>query len=114
MSKVMVLQTESREMIGFLLFASEKSVFCELGWEGHCIFTGVPKDPEVFENTLCEYLQSNKNVEFNAKIISNEKGYSLIISRLLTAELSSDLEGTWSPMNNEIKGLCFVPSEQAS
>ena len=102
--------TEENEMIGFLMFASEKSVFTELGWEGHCIFTGVPKKSEVFDNPLCRYLQENKNIEFNAKVISKEVGYSVTIKRLLSAEISKDLKGSWSPINHNVKGLCFAPN----
>ncbi|MGJ8674813.1 MAG: hypothetical protein ACSHWP_02585 [Pseudoalteromonas sp.] len=110
MSKTVVMLTEENEMIGFLLFAAEKSIFTEMGWEGHCIFTGAPKDSKVFDNPLCIYLQDNKNIEFNAKIISSDAGYSLIIRRLLSAELSKDLNGSWSPVNQNTKGFCLVPN----
>ncbi len=114
MSKAIVMLTEANEMIGFLMFASEYSIFDEMGWEGHCIFTGVPKEPAVMDNPLCNYLQSNKNIEFNAKIISSNDGYSLTIKRLLTAKLSNDLKGSWSPIDNEIAGFCFAPNEKTS
>lgn len=96
-------------MIGFLLFAAEKPIFTEMGWEGHCIFTGVPKEANVYDNSLCEYLQNNKNIEFNAKVLSSGAGYSLTINRLLSAELSIGLSGTWSPTNQDVKGFCLVP-----
>ncbi|PMN61451.1 hypothetical protein [Enterovibrio norvegicus] len=111
MPNVIVLETDSKQMIGFLLFSSDKPIFTDLGWEGDCIFTGVPKDPIVFENALCEYLQDNKNVEFSAKITSTNKGYSLTINKLLSAELSQSLEGTWWPIDKEMKGCCFVLRE---
>ncbi len=111
MSNVIVLETESKQMIGFLLFASNKPVFTNLGWEGDCIFTGVPKDPIVFDNALCEYLQDNKNIEFSAKITSTDEGYSLTINTLLSAELSKSLEGIWLPIDKKMKGCCFVPSK---
>jgi hypothetical protein len=109
MSKVMVMFTEEKEMIDFLLFASENSVFRNIGWEGHCIFTGVPKSPDVFVNPLCEYLQSKKNIEFNAKIIATESGFSLTVKNILSAELSNELQGEWSPLGKDIKGICFAP-----
>lgn len=114
MSTMMVLQTESNEMLGFILFASEKSVFSELGWDGHCIFTGAPKDPALFENALCQFLQDNKNIEFNAQVISSDKGFTLIIKRLLTAELNLDLKGFWLPNDNQLRGHCFAPEKSAS
>jgi hypothetical protein len=114
MSNAIVMMTEENKMIGFLMFASEKTVFSDMGWEGHCIFTGVPKEPEVMNNPLCQYLQNNKNIEFNAKVISTEAGYSLIIKRLLSAELSKNLKGSWSPIDKEYGGLCFVPNATAS
>lgn len=108
MSKVVTLFTEEKKLIGHLLFASDVPIFRQLGWEGHCIFTGVPKDTETFDSPSCQYLQENKHIEFNAKIVACSSGYTIHIPRLLSATLSRDLEGTWSVESTELKGVCFV------
>jgi len=104
------MQTEKGEMIGFIMFATDVSAFTSEEWQGDCIFTGVPKNPVVFDNQLCSYLQGNKNIEFKATVKPSDSGHTINISGFLTVSLNKDLVGSWSPENSTQTGTCLVPS----
>ena len=112
----MAMATENKEHIGFFLFEGEAFDFNS--WEGGCIFTGVPKEPSILDDPLCEYLQNKKNIEHKAFITKTNFGFNVQIKNelglVVEAELNEEKKGRWLPSeihNTELKGFCFAPNK---
>lgn len=113
MSKIIAMLTDDKELMGFVMLAGEGDAFSGASWEGDCILTGVPKNPEVLSDPLCEFFQSNKNEEFPVTVASSAGGFVVSISGLLSAELNQNLAGVWGPIDGDLRGHCLVPNRSS-
>ena len=74
-----VLNTSNDELLGFMLIAGADSIVSGPN-ERDCVFTGVPKDPSLFELPASELLQANKNQEFVLTVEVSETVTKLSVS----------------------------------
>ena len=93
-----VLKTSNDELLGFMLIAGDDPIISGPN-ERHCVFTGVPRDPSLFELPASELLQANKNQEFvlTLEFAESVTELSVSLSDVLSfcATVAETKDGSW-------------------
>lgn len=119
MSKILILQTDEKRHIGFIMFAGEGEPFRDKDWNGECIFTGVPNETETFDHPLCRFIYDIIHKEYNARILNDIGVHKLVISSnntiVVQAKIADNKKGIWQVHVGEAagkKGICIIPPKK--
>ena len=110
-----VLQNAEKEMVGILLLAGNAG-FEDGPDERHCIFTGGPEKEELFDDPLCDFVQTRKRSEFRARKTTHADAPALTIETpddwSAIVELTT---GTWRvvhPTDGEVAGTWEIAQQE--
>jgi len=106
-----VLQDTNDALLGFLLVAGDDTVL-KSGGKRDCVFTGVPKDPALFDTPECSFVQEHKNTEWFVTVVMTRHGPQLQIALpgwLFLSTLSPSGVGEWNAIRegaDKLAGNC--------